>query len=130
MTTVSIYLAAKYGRREEMEEIAIRLMNEYGYDITARWVFGGEEGKTNEEISIFDLEDVAAADTVVNFTEYPDTYTTGGRHVEYGYAIATGKRLVVIGPRENVFHHYPTVEQFDTLSDWLQSEIGIKLVSA
>jgi nucleoside 2-deoxyribosyltransferase len=130
MKTVSIYMAAKYARRDEMEQIAIALMNHHGYNITSRWVFGGEEGKTNEEISIFDLEDVAAADTVVNFTEYPNMYTTGGRHVEYGYAIATGKRLVVIGPRENVFHHHPTVEQFDTLSDWLQSEIGIKVVSA
>lgn len=130
MSTVSIYLAAKYARREEMEEIAIRLMNEYGYDITARWVFGGEEGKTYEDIAVFDLEDVATADTVVSFTEQPNMYTTGGRHVEFGYAIATGKRLVVIGPRENVFHSFPTVEQFDTLNDWLRSESGVQIVSA
>lgn len=130
MPSVKIYLAAKYARREEMEQIAIELMNVYGYDITARWVFGGEEGKTNEEIAVFDLEDVAEADTVISFTEHPNMYTTGGRHVEFGYAIATGKRLVVIGPRENVFHHYPTVEQFDTFNDWIRSEIGIKIVGA
>lgn len=122
MSTVSIYLAAKYARREEMETIAVKLMNEYGYDITARWVFGGEEGKSNEEIAVFDLGDVNAADTIISFTEGPNMYTTGGRHVEFGYGIATGKRLVVIGPRENVFHNFPTVEQFDTLEDWLKSE--------
>jgi|SRR5215217_3609997 len=130
MPSVKIYLAAKYARREEMEEIALLLMNAHGYDITARWVFGGEEGKTNEDIAVFDLEDVASADTVLNFTEHPNMYTTGGRHVEFGYAIATGKRLVVIGPRENVFHSFPTVEQFDTLNDWLRAEIGIEVVSA
>lgn len=128
--TVKIYLAAKYARREEMEEIALMLMNAHGYDITARWVFGGEEGFTNEEIAIFDLEDVDEADTVISFTELPDMYTSGGRHVEFGYGIATAKRLVVIGPRENVFHHFPTVEQFDTINDWLQAEIGIKIVGA
>lgn len=130
MPTVKIYLAAKYARREEMEEIALMLMNTHGYDITARWVFGGEEGKTLEEIALFDLEDVDEADTVVSFTELPDMYTTGGRHVEFGYALGAGKRLVVIGPRENVFHNFPTVEQFDTLEDWIRSEIGIKIVSA
>lgn len=128
--TVKIYIAAKYARREEMEEIALMLMNAHGYDITARWVFGGEEGFSQEEIAIFDLEDVDEADTVISFTERPDMYTTGGRHVEFGYAIATGKRLVVIGPRENVFHYFPTVEQFDTLNDWIRSEIGIKVVGA
>ena len=69
--TVKIYLAAKYARRGEMETIALDLMNAYGYDITARWVFGGEEGKTNEEIAVFDLEDVNEADTVISFTEPP-----------------------------------------------------------
>lgn len=128
--TVKIYIAAKYARREEMEEIALMLMNAHGYDITARWVFGGEEGFSQEEIAVFDLEDVDEADTVISFTEHPNMYTTGGRHVEFGYAIATGKRLVVIGPRENVFHHFPTVEQFDTLNDWIRSEIGIKIVGA
>lgn len=128
--TVKIYIAAKYARREEMEEIALMLMNAHGYDITARWVFGGEEGFSQEEIAVFDLEDVDEADTVISFTEHPDMYTTGGRHVEFGYAIATGKRLVVIGPRENVFYHFPTVEQFDTLNDWIRSEIGIKVVGA
>lgn len=122
MSTVSIYLAAKYARREEMENIAIKLMNEYGYDITARWVFGGEEGKTDEEIAVFDLEDLDEADTIISFTEPADVYTTGGRHVEFGYAIAKGKRTILIGPRENVFYHFPTVERFDTLDDWLKSE--------
>lgn len=38
----------------------------------------------------------------------------GGRHVEFGMALAMDKRLVVVGPRENVFHLLPAVEQFDT----------------
>ena len=124
--TVSIYLASLYSRREEMEQHAIKLMNEYGYDITSRWVFGGEEGFSNEEIAIFDLEDVLAADTIVAFSEpYGTLYKGGGRNVELGYAMASGKRCILIGERENVFTWHPTVEQFDTLEGWLASE-GIR----
>jgi len=34
----------------------------------------------------------------------------GGRHVEFGYAMAKGKRLIVVGYRENLFHEHPSVE--------------------
>jgi hypothetical protein len=30
---------------------------------------------------------------------------TGGRHVEFGLALAQGKRVIIVGPRENVFHY-------------------------
>lgn len=120
--TVKIYLASKYARLEEMELVALYLMNAYGYDITSRWVFGGEDGFSQEEIALFDLEDVAEADTVISFTEEPNIYTTGGRHVELGYALALGKRMVCIGPRENVFHHHPEIEWYDSVNDWLKVE--------
>jgi len=119
--TVSIYIASLYSRREEMEKIANTLTLE-GYDITSRWVYGGETGKSNEEIAIFDLEDVDKADTVLSFTcPYGTMYKGGGRNVEFGYGLAKGKRSVIIGERENVFNWHPSVEQFDTLSDFLNA---------
>jgi hypothetical protein len=46
------------------------------------------------------------ADAVIIFTEIPNTVlATGGRHVEFGLALAHGKRVFVVGPRENVFHY-------------------------
>jgi hypothetical protein len=47
-----------------------------------------------------------AAEMVISFTGGGGK---GGRHVEFGLAVAAGKRLVVIGPRENVFHCLPGV---------------------
>jgi len=118
--TVEIYLASLYSRREEMERIALDLMNAHGYDITSRWVFGGEEGFTREEIAVFDLEDVEAADTIIAFSEpYGTLYKGGGRNVELGYAMAKGKRCVIIGERENVFMWHPQIEQFDTIEEWI-----------
>jgi hypothetical protein len=47
-----------------------------------------------------------AADAVIIFTEIPNTIlATGGRHVEFGLALAQGKRVIIVGPRENVFHY-------------------------
>jgi hypothetical protein len=39
----------------------------------------------------------------------------GGRHVEYGLALGLGKRLIICGPRENIFHTLPQVEHYP---DW------------
>jgi len=105
-----------------MEEIAKRLRDE-GYDITSRWVYGEEEGKTNEDIAIFDIDDLDDADTVISFTQpYGTMYKGGGRNVEFGYGYAENKRMILIGERENVFHWLPSVEQFNTIEDFLTYE--------
>lgn len=116
-----LYLAALFARRAEMESIA-DLLKTKGFEIVARWVYGGEDGLTREQIATLDLEDVDKADTVVSFTHERGTMTNGGgRHVEFGYALARGKRLVVIGDRENVFHHHSAIRVYPTLGAWLHA---------
>jgi hypothetical protein len=40
-----------------------------------------------------DCEDLMAADAVITFTEIPNTIlATGGRHVEFGLALAQGNK--------------------------------------
>jgi len=69
------------------------------------------------------VEDVIRADCILCFTEEPTEHVSwaarGGRHVEFGVALAMGKRLCVVGPRENIFHHLPRVEQFRSLDDFV-----------
>lgn len=43
----------------------------------------------------------------------------GGRHVEFGMALALGKRVIVVGPRENVFHLLPEVEVHVNWNDFV-----------
>jgi nucleoside 2-deoxyribosyltransferase len=120
---VKLYLAALYSRRAEMEVCANFLKNK-GFEITSSWVYGAEEneGRTREQNAIMDLGDVDKADIVVSFTHAQGTLTKGGgRHVEFGYAYAKGKKLVIIGDRENVFHYLPNVEVFPDLGTWLAS---------
>jgi len=67
-----------------------------------------------------DRDDVLAADMLVAFTEPPRSCATrGGRHVELGLALGYGKRVAVIGPRENVFCWLPQVEHYAGWPDLL-----------
>lgn len=62
-----------------------------------------------------DWEDVNAAELVISFTEPPRSKANrGGRHVEYGIALARGVRVIVVGYRENIFHWLPQVEFCET----------------
>ena len=122
-----LYLAAPFSDREKMEAVA-DFLAALGYVITASWVYGGEDGLTREQIATLDLEDVDACDALVSFTFPRGTLTSGGgRHVEFGYALARGKRCIVIGTRENVFHHAPGVEVYADLKAWLE---GVKPLAA
>lgn len=123
----TVYLAARYSRREEMLDYQ-RELEEAGHVVNSRWLLGehqihpGSEGVDKnapfvpEEARPFaqdDVEDVANADVVISFTEYPNSpYGRGGRHVEFGYALRAGKQLIIVGPWENIFHRLPNVEQF------------------
>lgn len=114
-----LYLAAMFSRRIDMEANANRLTM-LGYRIVSRWVFGDADDLGREEIALLDLEDVRLADAVMSFTQPHGSFNPGGgRHVEFGYGLALGKRMILIGERENVFHDHPRVEQFDTLEDFI-----------
>lgn len=124
---MEVYLAARYGRIEEMNAIA-RELRDAGYAVDARWLLGEHQihdgalaVETAEDamppegraFAQDDVEDLVAADIVISFTETPrSSNSRGGRHVEFGMALALGKRLIVVGPRENVFHCLPEVEVY------------------
>lgn len=114
------YLAAKYSRRKEMEEIS-KLIKPYGLDVIARWVFGDEEGMSSTAICDMDLDDVEDSDCVIVFTHpRSEPQPGGGRFVEMGYAMAFNKYVVVIGPVENVFCEDKMVERYETLEEFLE----------
>lgn len=130
----SVYLAARYSRRLELCGYAAHL-EALGHTVTSRWLLGNHQaendelhrGAAAERFAREDLADLAAAAVVVAFTEPPRTSTSrGGRHVEFGYALALGKPICIVGPRENVFGCL--VEQRDTFEDavpWLEY-LGVK----
>jgi hypothetical protein len=133
---VRIYLAARYSRRLELCEYRAQLQA-IGHEVTSRWLNGAhqvyldgeplgpeqealiESGGAAPELrgrfAAEDWNDLTSADLVINFTEPPRSKASrGGRHVEFGAALALEIRCIVVGPRENVFHCLPEVAWFET----------------
>lgn len=78
-----------------------------------------------QQFATNDWEDVNEAECVISFTEPPRSKANrGGRHVEYGIALANGVRVIVIGYRENIFHWLPQVEFYPTWEEFLCGFVG------
>ena len=129
----AFYIAARYGRWQEMQGYREQL-EALGHTVTSRWINGTHSLRDDDptlefraQMAMEDLDDLENADALICFTEPPgNIHGRGGRHVEFGYALAMHRTtsralgggflpLHVIGYRENVFHCLPYVDFFD---DW------------
>jgi hypothetical protein len=111
-----IYLAAQTRRRTEMAKIG-RALEKAGHTITSLWVFEDDHTLDRKIIAQRDIDHVAAADTVVLFTEprKKKQIEHGGRHFESALGLAWNKHLIIVGPPENVFHHLDSVVCLDSV---------------
>lgn len=128
-----IYIAAKYQRRFDLRELADRLTAQ-GHDVTAQWLWDGEEGKPIEEAAAMDVDDVRRSDVLV-FVGEPQFSENrgGGRWFEFGMAHALGKRCIAVldmaagegghdhlpDGHESVFTALPDVEVVSSQDDLL-----------
>lgn len=124
---MKIYLASRYSSKPEMEDHA-RELRSHGIEVTSRWLEephspNSQIGDVSEELmrgyARLDIEDIEAAHVLVFFSVDPTTPTVrGGRHVEFGYAMALDKTILVVGPKENIFHFLPSVH---FVTNWVQA---------
>jgi hypothetical protein len=136
MTT--IYLAARYSRYPELQSYA-KDLEALGHTVTSRWIKGDHEiradGKAETDAwhhvwAQEDYTDLVAAEVCISFTEGPENVpgrARGGRHTEYGIALALGKCCIVIGYRENVFHWLDTVAFYPTWDAFLAAHAQFTL---
>lgn len=112
---MKIYLAAPYSQMELMREWE-KVVEAHGHVCTAQWICGKEKHMTTAEAGQMDLDDIDRADAIVSYVLPKGTmFSSGGRHVEFGYALAKQKILINIGTEpENIFHNLvttvPTIE--------------------
>jgi len=142
------YFAGRYSRHAELAGYRDQLILIPGAEVTSRWIdcHDGEleSSYTPEALAAdpaacwrhgaADLEDLDRATAIVSFTG-DGGGGKGGRHIEHGVAIAAYEgiaarsgskpsvRLIVVGPRENIFHCHPATEVYATWPDFLTHEI-------
>lgn len=128
----SIYLAARYGRRDELSGYAAQLLAA-GHEITSRWLSVHRPGISEfdllekpefralaAEIAMENIADLEQAQLSIHFTESPRVlHPHGGRHVEFGIALTWRQQVIICGPRENLFHSVSemAVQNFETWED-------------
>lgn len=122
------YIAGPWGDGPKLYQLA-KDIELCGHIVTANWLrrsLSPKDWLDADAGAREDLNDILSCDAVINFTCTPDRgYMTGGRHVEFGFAMAAGLKQFVVGPRENIFHEMVDVTQFDTFSafiNWLRME--------
>jgi nucleoside 2-deoxyribosyltransferase len=114
---VNIYIAAPYPLRP----VAITVMHDLeaaGHRVTSSWLRTGCQDDDCTLTARRDLEDIDVADALLVLQ--PDDWHdkgTGGRHIEFGYALAKGKQLIVFGEPSTNFHHLPHVRVIRHLED-------------
>jgi nucleoside 2-deoxyribosyltransferase len=127
---MKVYFAGPYQWKERITEYAKQFTTLLGVGVTSTWLDESHAPTTqlqdvpedlNVKYATQDLRDINRADAFVLFA-VPATDTPiprAGRHVEFGYALARGLPIYVVGlEKENIFHYLPgKVQHFETFAD-------------
>lgn len=127
---MKLYIAAPFSWRDSIKEYATKL-SVSGIEITSSWIeetvpvnvtLDQLDDEYHVATATTDVQDIDRSDVVAVFTIDPlgPPKPRGGRHWETGYAYGRGKEVIVIGPRENIFHYLPGIQQFDTKEEAAQ----------
>jgi nucleoside 2-deoxyribosyltransferase len=116
----SFYLCSRFSRRAELQQCRAAL-KALGHVVTSSWIDIAEEDPTAAvKCAKQDIADIRAADTLIAFTDTERSpWTRGGRHYEAGFGFAVGKRLMLVGPVENIFYSLPEWQKFASFDDVL-----------
>jgi hypothetical protein len=144
------YFAGAYQRRAELKEYAEQMQAaRIGAVVVSRWLepdlSAVDTGFSTQNLGSpamvarawtyaqKDLEDLSICHAIISFT---GEGTRGGRHVEHGVAIVMHDeypwmgesdaqlRLILVGPREHVFHCHPDTEVYADFDAFLAHEVN------
>lgn len=116
--TPRVYLAAPWVCIEAAGYMKQRMVDA-GIDVISDWTEREEDSdknpNTQRDAAIIDMQQVRDCDALVLLSMKT---RSEGKASEMGMAMALGKRIILVGPREgNVFYNHPMVEQVDTVWD-------------
>jgi hypothetical protein len=114
---MNFYVAASHQGRAK---IVARCLELAGHKVIARWLgepfcrtrYLSEESRML--VAKMCADDIAEADALVLLSD--DARTPGGKFIEAGIALGQGKRVFVIGWRENCLLWHPDCFQFESVS--------------
>jgi len=110
---MKVYLAGSWSARDDLR-LASESLTKSGIFVTSRWLHqsGGDIDPLDSpgpaiSAALNDLEDIESSDIFLLYTGREST--TGGFHVELGYALARAKPILIAGNAVNIFARLATV---------------------
>lgn len=129
---MKLYFAAPFERRDELGWLADRVHASTRHKVVASWLWRKDEVAADRldaevercrEIADTDEADIKSCDLLVGF--YDGKLCRGGCMVELGIARGAGKRVLVVGVRQTVFHSQRNIlavlANAEELLSWLKS---------
>lgn len=127
-----VYIAGRFTGRARLASLAEDLKRiDPKVKVTSTWLTPRTEAEHKDypyndedarKYATRDLDEIWDSDCLILDTI--DDSSTGGREVEWGFALARGMRMVLVGPRRNVFH-YLVERHYETWSELLLNWSGI-----
>ena len=116
-----IYIAARYDRRFEMLGVAAALMRA-GHDVTSRLDRRRTGRRSGDRAGGRGSRSIWPARIAWSLSPRSQVATSPGRRGAGDTSSSAsrsqrGKRLCIVGPRENIFHHLLAVEAYATVAD-------------
>lgn len=117
---MKIYLAHNFKARWWLRDY-IKLLEASGHTVTSSWIVDDSHiDEKNEALSaIIDFNDIDLADALILFTDQYGEKPGKGKFMEFGYALAKGKKVFIHGQdtTSSVFYHLPDVQVLHLISD-------------
>jgi nucleoside 2-deoxyribosyltransferase len=117
---MTVYIAAPFMRRAEARA-ARSVLAEHGIESTARWIDTHLEEGIPDDVArneaLEDLLDVHRAEGFVLLHDGDLAKEGQGKHIEFGFALAKGKLVWLVGEPTSIFHYHPNVTCVPTIED-------------
>lgn len=118
---MKIYLAHNFKARWWLRDY-IKLLERAGHIVTSSWIVDDshcESGHSRATSAISDFNDIDASDALILFTDQYGDSPGKGKYMEFGYALAKGKKVYIHGldTTSSVFYHLPDVQILHLVSD-------------
>lgn len=132
----TVYLATAWNDKETIRAAASAIRTTRSGPVrmrlNARWVElalsgrqYGDASPKNVDMARMDLEDLAHSDGVLVI---PNRDQGTGHHIEFGYALAMGKPVVIVGKGWTIFHALcPQVPDLTRAVELLRDKISVEV---
>lgn len=109
-TPLRVYLAHNFAARSYLVDKIVPKLHERNMIVCSTWIYQEATDGNEAYWAIRCLEDVARCDVLVIFQEQYSEVPGRGKYVEFGYALARNKPVMVIGDKlDCLFYYYPQV---------------------